>query len=92
MTVNLLWTLFNTAVRLEDRAERQAIYDASALLYEALNLSSFLIPSGEYKIKVLGGMFRNVVRQDTRLVRDTTCSKALPWLERLCIHGIAKIA
>lgn len=91
-TIGFLWALFKTAVRLEGRAERQAIYDVAVLLYEALSLPDFLHPSGKHRAKILGGMFRNAVRQDARLKRESICLKAASWVEVLCTHGIERTA
>lgn len=54
---SLLWGLFQTAVRLEDREERQILYDAAKLFEEALDYHSFLCRAGENYLKAFWGKF-----------------------------------
>ena len=52
MIVELLWGLFETAVRLEEAQERTAVYDLALLMAESLSLDSWIAecgPSDEHK-------------------------------------------
>jgi len=92
MTANLLWALFGTVVRLEDRTEREAVYRAAAVLDEALDLRSFLRRGGKSSLAILGRMFRNAVRENDPAERQVIYDKALLWMDNLCARGIQKIA
>ena len=92
MIADLLWALFRTAVRLEEKEGRQAICDAAVLLDEGLNLQSFLLKSGERSAKALWTLFQNVVREDDPKERDIVCGKASAFVTLLHAHGLAKTA
>lgn len=92
MIADLLWALFKTAVRLEEKEDRQAIYDAAILLDEGLNLQSFLLRKGERPVKALWTMFRKVVWEDDPEERDNACGKASAFVTLLHAHGLAKSA
>lgn len=92
MIADLLWALFRSAVRLEKKEDRQAIYDAAILLDEGLNLQSFLLRKGERPVKALWTMFRKVVREDDPAERDNACGKASAFVTLLHAHGLAKSA
>ena len=46
MIVELLWRLFETAVKLEEAQDRTAIYDLALLVAESLNLDSWIAECG----------------------------------------------
>lgn len=84
----LLWNLFQTAVRLEDREERHIFYAAAQLLEEALDYHCFLYRTGENYLKMFWGMFRNMVRKSDPEKRKAIFEKAYTLTNRLCRNGI----
>lgn len=88
----LLWGLFQTAVRLEEREERHALYKAAQLLEEALDYHSFLCRAGEGRLKTFWGMFRNMVRKADPEKRRTIFEKANALTDKLYRSGIDRSA
>ena len=89
---DLLWALLRTAVRLETRCERQAIYDAAALLDEGLNLQSFLLRCGERSAGIIWSKFRNIVREKHPEARADICKEASTFVRLLRAQGLARTA
>lgn len=66
MIVELLWGLFETAVKLEDAQDRTVIHETAVLIADSLSLDEWIdeCGSGNEKIKLYG---RGVVRADSSL-------------------------
>lgn len=86
----LLWGLLRTAAQLEEREERQALYDAAQLLLEALDYHSFLCRAGKNYLKAFWGTFRNMVRKADPAKRGVICEKANALADRLYCKGVAR--
>ena len=92
MIADLLWALFRSAVRLEKKEDRQAIYDAAILLDEGLNLQSFLLRCGERSAGIIWSKFRNIVREKHPEARADICKEASTFVRLLRAHGLARTA
>ena len=92
MIADLLWALLRTAARLKEGTERQAVYDAAALLDEGLNLQSFLLRGGRRSAGILWAKFRSVVREDDPEARADICGEASIFVSLLYAHGLANTA
>ncbi len=90
MIVELLWDLFETAVKLDSQEERKAIYDTAVLSAKALDLPEWLSLSGKAAMRLIWDRFKSTLKLESRAEREAAYDKALSFAERLNLSGSIK--
>lgn len=87
MIVDLLWDLFETAVKLDTQEERKAIYDTAVLSAKALDLPEWLSLSGRITMRLIWERFKSMLKLESQAEREVVYDKALLFAEQLNLSG-----
>lgn len=87
MIVELLWDLFETAVKLETQEERKVIYDSAVLSAKALDLQEWLFLSGKAGMRLIWDRLKSMLKLKSPAERKAAYDKALSLAERLNLSG-----
>lgn len=87
MIVQLLWDLFRTAVRLEAKEARKAVYGAALLSMKALDLREWVSFTGKVLTELVLERFKAVVDLESYEGRAAVYDRALRFTDGMNLKG-----